>query len=134
MKTKNKNWTILCLFCIELIVLQTVYFKLAGVQESVDLFRKIGLNDTGRIAIGILELVLCLLVLVQKTRLYASFSLILVFINALIFHFTLLGISVNNDGGVLFGMAWIGLICSGVVFQQSGGIKVLKNNITTLKF
>lgn len=40
-----------------LIMVQTLYFKFTGAEESVYIFTSIGLEPYGRIGIGVLELI-----------------------------------------------------------------------------
>lgn len=87
-----------------IIMLQTLYFKFSAAPESVYIFTVIGQEPYGRIGVGIMELIASILLLITTTRIYGSIIGIGLMSGALYFHFTLLGISVQNDGGYLFAL------------------------------
>lgn len=94
-----------------LIMLQTLYFKFTGASESVYIFSKLGAEPFGRIGVGVLELVASLLIFLPKTTFYGAtlgFGLMLGAISA---HVIVLGIEVQNDGGLLFSLALITAVC-----------------------
>jgi hypothetical protein len=51
------NKTIIAMLIITIIIGQTLPFKFGGWEESVILFTKLGVEPRGRIATGILELI-----------------------------------------------------------------------------
>ncbi|MBU3822559.1 DoxX family protein [Flavobacteriaceae bacterium XHP0103] len=85
-----------------LILLQTLRFKFTAHPDSVYIFQKIGLEPTGRILIGLLELLASILLLIPKTIWAGALLTIGVIGGAIFFHLTKLGIEVNNDNGLLF--------------------------------
>lgn len=98
-----------------LIMLQTLYFKFTGASESVYIFSKLGAEPFGRIGVGVLELVASLLIFLPKTTFYGAtlgFGLMLGAISA---HVIVLGIEVQNDGGLLFSLALITAVCCAVL-------------------
>lgn len=104
LKTKKKlDWA--ARIIVALIFLQTLFFKFTASPESVYIFEKIGLEPLGRIFSGIVELITAILILVPSTVIVGAILSLLVIVPAIVFHLTSLGIVVQNDGGLLFGMA-----------------------------
>lgn len=90
---------------IACLYLQTLYFKFTGQPESIFIFKQLGLEPYGRICSGILELILIVLLLVPKTKIYGAFLSILIISGAIASHILVLGIEIMNDGGTLFYLA-----------------------------
>ena len=88
-----------------LILLQTLYFKFSGAAESVYIFDQLGLEPYGRIGTGILELIIAALLLVKRSSLVGGILGLGVITGALFSHIFVLGIEVQDDGGLLFGLA-----------------------------
>lgn len=65
----------------------------------------------GRIGLGITELIVAILILVPKTTWIGALLGISIMGGAIFSHFFKLGIIVQNDGGTLFVLALITLIC-----------------------
>ena len=107
------------------ILLQTLYFKFTGSPESVYIFTTVGMEPFGRIAIGVLELVAAVLLLINVTAWLGAGLALGLMVGALGMHLTILGIEVQNDGGYLFTLAWVVAICSGYVLVRNYG-KILK--------
>ncbi len=70
---------------------QTLFFKFSGAPESVDLFTEIGMEPEGRILIGILELIACILLLIPSSITYGAMLGSGLMAGAIIGHFTTLG-------------------------------------------
>jgi hypothetical protein len=87
------------------ILLQTLYFKFTGAEESVYIFTTVGAEPWGRIGSGILELVAALLLLVPATAALGGAMAAGLMAGAIMSHLTILGIDVKGDGGLLFGLA-----------------------------
>lgn len=87
------------------ILLQTLWFKFTGAEESVYIFSTLGIEPWGRIGSGIAELVAAVLLLIPGTVHYGALLALGVISGAIISHLTKLGIVVQNDGGLLFGLA-----------------------------
>ena len=100
---------------VAIILLQTLYFKFSGSEESVYIFEKLGMEPVGRIGSGIVELIASILLFIDKTRFYAAFLVIGTMLGAIISHIFVLGIEVMNDGGTLFILALITLISSTII-------------------
>jgi hypothetical protein len=97
------------------ILLQTLYFKFTGAPESIFIFTRVGLEPWGRYGTGVAELIAACLLLVPRT-VWAGSSLTLAIISgALVSHLTVLGIVVQDDGGLLFGLALVVFSSSAIV-------------------
>ena len=100
---------------IAIILFQTLRFKFTAHPDSIYIFETVGLEPIGRIGMGVLELIAGILLLIPKT-IWAGALLTLGLIGgAILMHLTLLGIEVNNDGGILFITAVITFILSVIV-------------------
>ena len=87
------------------IFVQTLYFKITGSPESVYIFEKVGMEPWGRYASGAVELIAAVLLLFGRTVWIGAIIGLGVISGAIFFHLTTLGIEVQGDGGLLFGMA-----------------------------
>jgi uncharacterized membrane protein YphA (DoxX/SURF4 family) len=100
------NWQNIALWILRilaaLILLQTLFFKFSGAEESIYIFSAIGMEPWGRIGTGILELVAAVLILYPRTTALGSLLGLGLMAGALFFHITKLGIAVQGDGGQLF--------------------------------
>lgn len=97
------------------ILLQTLFFKFSAAPESVWIFQTLGLEPWGRIASGVVELVAALLILWPRTTGLGALLALGVISGAILSHLTKLGIEVQGDGGLLFGLAIIVFIGSAVL-------------------
>jgi uncharacterized membrane protein YphA (DoxX/SURF4 family) len=106
-----------------LIMLQTLYFKFTGAEESVYIFSQLGMEPWGRIATGILELIASILILFPKTTFFGSVLAIGLMFGAIGAHITKLGIEIKNDGGQLFIYALLVLASSvalAIIYRNDG--------------
>ena len=87
------------------ILLQTLYFKFTGAPESVFIFTELGMEPYGRIGTGVLELVISILLLRKRTSIWGTILGLGVISGAILSHVFVLGLVVQNDGGLLFGLA-----------------------------
>jgi len=87
------------------ILLQTLYFKFTGAEESVYIFSTLGAEPAGRIGSGVVELIASILLLVPATTTLGALLAMGVMAGAILSHLTVLGIEVQGDGGLLFGLA-----------------------------
>lgn len=94
------------------LLLQTLFFKFSGSDESVYIFTQIGMEPWGRLGSGVLELIAGVLLLWSRYRIYGALLAIVVISGAIFFHLTSLGIEVMNDDGQLFYYALTVLISS----------------------
>ncbi|WP_394775231.1 DoxX family protein [Flavobacterium sp.] len=108
-----KNEIIIWIFkiVISVILLQTLFFKFSGAQESIYIFSTLGIEPYGRIGSGIAELIVVILVLIPKTTWIGALGGCGIMIGAILSHLLVLGIEVKNDGGLLFSLAVITFIC-----------------------
>jgi hypothetical protein len=101
------------------ILLQTLYFKFTGAEESVYIFSKLGMEPVGRIGAGIAELIVSILLLYPKTAWLGALGGVGILAGAILSHLFVLGISVKDDGGLLFFLALIAFVCcAGTLFIQ----------------
>ena len=105
-----------------LIMLQTLYFKFRGAEESVYIFTVLGLEPVGRIGVGIAELIASVLLIVPKTRFFGAALGFGLMSGAMFGHLTKLGIVVLDDGGYLFALSLVvastSLVCMVIERQQ----------------
>ena len=97
------------------ILLQTLFFKFTGAEESVYIFSTLGAEPWGRIGSGVMELIASILLLVPSTVPIGAVLAIGVMAGAIASHLTILGIEVKGDGGLLFGLAVVTLVSSAIV-------------------
>ena len=93
------------------ILLQTLYFKFSGAEESVYIFSTLGIEPFGRIGSGIVELIASILILIPRTTLLGALMGAGTMLGAIFSHLAILGIEVKNDGGELFTLAIITFLC-----------------------
>ena len=108
------------------ILLQTLYFKFLGVEESVYIFSRLGAEPWGRIASGLVELVAAALLLIPRTAWIGALTALGVMSGAILSHVLVLGVVVQDDGGLLFVLAIIVSFCSSVTLAiHRGDIPVI---------
>lgn len=103
---------------VAVILIQTLYFKFTGAQESRYIFETVGMEPWGRIGTGIVELLAAVLILIPATSWLGALFALGVVSGAIFFHLTKLGIEVMNDSGLLFGLACIIFLFSLVILWQ----------------
>ena len=94
-----------------IILLQTLYFKFTAAPESIFIFSTLGIEPFGRIGSGIVELIASILILIPRTTLLGAVLGFATMITAIFSHIFVLGIEIQNDGGTLFVLAVITLLC-----------------------
>lgn len=94
-----------------LIMLQTLYYKFSASEESVYIFSVVGIEPWGRIATGVFELIASVLLLYPRTTHLGALLGTGLMSGALLMHFTVLGLEVKEDGGLLFIYALLVLLC-----------------------
>ena len=112
-----------------IILLQTLYFKFSGAPESVYIFSQLGVEPYGRIGTGVLELIVAVLLIFKRTSLIGSIIGLGVISGAILSHLFVLGIEVQNDGGLLFGMAILVffLLLISLILQKDKLIAIVKS-------
>lgn len=105
------------------ILVQTLYFKFTGAEESVYIFTTLGIEPYGRIGSGVVELIASILILIPRTTLLGALMGLGTMAGALLSHLVFLGIEVKNDGGTLFILAIITFLCCLVlIYNQKSKI------------
>lgn len=106
-----------------IILVQTLFFKFTGAEESVYIFQTLGIEPLGRIGSGVVELVASILILIPRTTLLGALLAFGTMIGAIFSHIFVLGIVVKDDGGTLFTLAIITAICCMIlVYNQKNKI------------
>lgn len=95
----------ICRLVAAVILLQTLFFKFTGAPESVYIFTQVHMEPWGRYGSGIAELIAAILLLIPCRAWAGALLAIGVMLGAIGSHLTVLGISVQNDRGLLFGLA-----------------------------
>jgi uncharacterized membrane protein YphA (DoxX/SURF4 family) len=101
------------------ILLQTLFFKFTGAEESVYIFTQVGMEPWGRIGSGIVELIASILLLIPSTVWIGAGLALGTMGGAIMSHLTILGIEVKGDHGQLFAYAIIVFICSAISLWMS---------------
>ena len=114
---KALSWVLQLIAAV--ILAQTLYFKLTAAPESVYIFSTLGMEPWGRIGTALVELVAVFLLLVPRTAVLGAILALGVMGGAIASHLTKLGIEVQGDGGLLFGLAI-------AVMTASAGVAVLR--------
>ena len=104
------------------ILLQTLFFKFTGAEESVYIFSTVGrflniagVEPWGRIGSGVLELIASVLLIVPATASVGAILTMGVMAGAILSHLVVLGIDVKGDGGLLLGLALTAYAGSAIV-------------------
>jgi hypothetical protein len=85
--------------------MQTLYFKFTGAPESKFIFSSLGVEPWGRYLTGVIELITCVFLSISKTQVLGAVLASGVMAGAILGHAFVLGLVVQNDGGLLFGLA-----------------------------
>ena len=101
----NKNILFVLRLIVAVVLLQTLYYKFGGHEESIYIFTTLGLEPYGRIGIGVMELIASILILLKRTSWAGALLTVGLMAGAIFSHLTQLGIEVKGDGGQLFYMA-----------------------------
>src|SRR5438034_11791644 len=111
---------------VAVILFQTLFFKFTSAEESKYIFSKLGLEPWGRVASGVVELIAVILLLYPRTVALGALLSAGVISGAIFSHLTMLGVVVQNDGGLLFILAVIVLIGSlGILFIRRRQIPIV---------
>lgn len=109
----------ICRVVSALILLQTLFFKFTAAPESVYIFTKLGtfvhsyfasssigtVAASARIGSGIMELIAAVLLLTPRFVWAGAILAIAATVGAILSHLTFLGVEVQGDKGLLFGLA-----------------------------
>lgn len=96
---------------VVIVIGQTLPFKFLGAEESVRLFSMINWEPYGRIGIALIETTAVILLLSSYYIIGALISLSIISAASFL-HFVKLGFIVNDDGGFLFAMSVVVVVCS----------------------
>lgn len=99
------SWTLRLV--VAAVLFQTLFFKFTGAAESVYIFETLGMEPWGRWGSGVAELVAVVLLLWPGLTVYGALLALGVISGAIVSHLTRLGIEVQGDGGLLFGLALV---------------------------
>ena len=97
------------------ILLQTLFFKFSAAPESVYIFTKVGAEPWGRIGSGVVELIAAALLIWPRFPWAGAVLALGVMAGAIVSHLTILGIEVQGDHGLLFGLALTVFACCALV-------------------
>jgi uncharacterized membrane protein YphA (DoxX/SURF4 family) len=115
------------------ILLQTLFFKFTGAEESKYIFSRLGAEPWGRIGSGVVELIASVLILIPATTWIGALLGLGTMAGAIFAHLFILGISVRNsdgsyDKGQLFIYAVIVFItCCYLLWTNRKSVPLLKN-------
>jgi uncharacterized membrane protein YphA (DoxX/SURF4 family) len=135
---QNKTMTIItwvARLLAAVILLQTLYFKFTGAEESKYIFTALGAEPWGRIGSGIMELIASILILIPRTTAWGALLGLGIMGGAILSHLAILGVAVKNgdgtsDGGLLFIYAVLVFIsCLFLVWVHRKSIPVLNKLI-----
>lgn len=117
--TQTISWALQVL--VSLILLQSLFFKFTGAEESIYIFTIAGqflgipglMEPYGRIATGIGELSAAIMLLIPNTKVLGASLTLVIIGGAIFFHlFSPLGIAILGDQGFLFFLALLAFISS----------------------
>lgn len=105
---------------------QTLFFKFSASPESVAIFEALGAEPWGRLATGALEAVAVVLLLLPRTAALGGALGAGLMLGAIASHLGPLGIEVEGDGGLLFGLAVVTcLACLTVLWLRRAALPVV---------
>lgn len=108
------------------ILLQTLFFKFSGAEESKYIFTILGAEPWGRIGSGLVELAAAILLLLPRTTTIGALLALGTMTGAILSHLAFLGIEVKDDRGLLFALALIVFFASlGVLFLHRYEIPIV---------
>ena len=100
---------------VAIILIQTLRFKFLAHPDSVYIFTQAGLEPTGRIIIGLLELIAAFLIIFPRTAWLGAGLTLSIISGAIFLHLTKIGIDVKGDGGALFYTAILIFVFSAII-------------------
>jgi uncharacterized membrane protein len=103
------------------ILLQTLFFKFTGAEESVYIFSTLGVEPWGRIGSGFVELIAAAMLLYPPTAAAGAALAMGLMAGAIFSHLTVLGLAVKGDGGLLFALAVTVFVSSAIVLGMRRG-------------
>jgi uncharacterized membrane protein YphA (DoxX/SURF4 family) len=130
---KVVSW--ICRIAAAIILCQTLFFKFTAAPESVYIFTKVGMEPWGRYGSGVVELIASILLLTPRFVWAGALLGLGVISGALFCHLTVLGIVVQDDHGLLFGLAVaVFVTCAITLFLHRGQIPFLSGLFKNQKY
>ncbi|HMS40860.1 MAG TPA: DoxX family membrane protein [Pyrinomonadaceae bacterium] len=121
----------ICRVIVAIILLQTLFFKFTGAEESKYIFSTLmgAENEAiGRIGSGVVELVAVILLFIPSLTWLGALLALGTMSGAIFSHLTKLGVVVKDDGGVLFILANVVLITSAILlYINRANVPILGN-------
>lgn len=111
---------------------QSLYFKFTGHTESVAIFTDIGMEPKGRILIGVIELVACLLMLRNASAHYGALLGACVMGGAVVGHFTQIGWE-GGRGQLGLMAVLVFVFCSIVLYIRRADLPLIKSALEESK-
>ncbi|MBL9135168.1 MAG: DoxX family protein [Verrucomicrobiales bacterium] len=108
-------WTTVSRWVVAIILAQTLWFKFTGAPESKFIFTALGVEPWGRVVVGLVELVAVFFLVRHRTAVLGAMLAAGLMTGAIGTHLFTLGIAVQDDRGLLFGLAVIVLLGSVVI-------------------
>lgn len=96
---------------VAIILAQTFPFKFLGAEESIWIFTQLNMEPWGRYLIGTIEAI-AVVFLVSRYYIVGAILSLSIISAANFLHIVKLGIVIQNDGGLLFGLSIIVIACS----------------------
>lgn len=93
------------------ILAQTLVFKFGAAPESVWIFETLGVEPWGRLGSGAVEALAVVMLLVPRGAVFGALLGAGTMAGAILAHLFVLGIAVQDDGGLLFALANVVLAC-----------------------
>lgn len=102
----------ICRITAAAILCETLWFKFTAHPESVAIFTKMNMEAWGRYGQGAWELTASVLMFTPRLAWLGAMLAVGAMGAAILSHISVLGIAVQNDHGLLFGMACTAFVCS----------------------
>lgn len=128
----NKNFKILSWsisIIAAILMLQTLFFKFTGAEESIYIFSELGIEPWGRIGSGTIELIASVLLFIPRYRWMGALLGLATMSGAIFSHLAVLGIEVKHDGRLLFLYAIIVFLCCAVTLWLDKKHLLIRKNV-----
>jgi putative oxidoreductase len=94
------------------------FSKLNSGPQDIELFTTLGMEPTGRIIIGLIELMAAVFLIIPAFSAVGALLAVGVMFGAVIAHLTVIGVVVQNDGGKHFALLCVVLFTSMIVLYR----------------
>jgi hypothetical protein len=112
-KEKIISWVFQIIAAI--ILGMAAYEKFSGNPLISSVFDQLKMGDAGKKLIGIIEAISAIMLLTTNLCHFGALLGLGTMLGALIAHVTILGINVNNDGGLMVGLMSLNIICCSII-------------------